>query len=69
MSIEFYAIVLPICVMPAFLVTLTELNKWSEGEKRKSNVVDFNKFVKRKKLGDAVDSDIAELIDVDRLAA
>ena len=33
------------------------------------NVIDFDKFVKRKEEGDAVDHDIAKLLDIDTYAA
>ncbi len=69
MSIEFYVLVIPFCVIPVCLVSLDYLNKHAEIEKRKLNVIDFDKFVKRKEEGDAVDSDIAELLDIDKIAA
>ncbi len=69
MPVEYLAIILPCCTIPVLLVSINEFNKMAEIEKRKSNVVDFNKFVKYKKEGDEVDSDIAELIDSENLAA
>ncbi len=69
MSIEFYILVIPFCVIPVFLVSLDYLNKSAEIKKRKFNVIDFDKFVKHKEEGDAVDSDIAKLLDVYKIAA
>ena len=69
MSVEFYVLVIPFCVIPVFLVSLDYLNKSAELEKKKRNVIDFDKFVKRKEEGDAVDSDIAVLLDIDKIAA
>ena len=69
MSIEFYVLVIPFCVIPVFLVSLDYLNKSTELKRRNSNVIDFDKFVKRKEEGDAVDSDIAQLLDIDKIAA
>ncbi len=69
MPVEFYILVLPFCVIPVFLVTLDYLNKSAELKQKNYNVVDFDKFVKRKEEGDAVDSDIAKLLDIDTIAA
>tara|TARA_B100000965_G_C18947334_1_gene479920 strand:+ start:129 stop:338 length:210 start_codon:yes stop_codon:yes gene_type:complete len=69
MPVEFYILVIPFCVIPVFLVSLDYLNKSAELEKKKRNVIDFDKFVKRKEEGDAVDSDIAVLLDIDKIAA
>ena len=69
MTVEFYILVIPFCVIPVFLVSLNYLNKSAEQERRKSNVIDFDKFIKRKEEGDAVDSDIAKLLDLDKIAA
>ena len=69
MSFEFYLIVIPFCVMPVFLVSLDYLNRNADLKRRNSNIIDFDKYVKRKEEGDAVDHDIAELIDIDRIAA
>ena len=69
MPFEFYLIVLPFCAIPVFLVSIDYLNKISELEKRKRNVIDFDKFIKHKEEGDAVDSAIAELLDIDKIAA
>jgi len=69
MPVEFYILVLPFCVIPVILVSLDYLNKSAELKKKNYNVIDFDKFVKRKEGGDAVDSDIAELLNIDRIAA
>ena len=69
MPLEFYFLVIPFCAIPVFLVSLDYLNKSAEFERRKDNVIDFDKFVKRKKEGDAVDSDIANLLDSHKMAA
>ena len=69
MTVEFYILVIPFCVIPVFLVSLNYLNKSAELKRKSYNVIDFDKFVKRKEEGDAVDSDIAKLIDIDKIAA
>tara|TARA_B100000965_G_C19547666_1_gene738638 strand:+ start:317 stop:526 length:210 start_codon:yes stop_codon:yes gene_type:complete len=69
MQLEFYILVIPFCAIPVFLVSLDYLNKTAELERRKRNVIDFDKFIKHKEEGDAVDSAIAELLDVDKIAA
>ena len=69
MTVEFYILVIPFCVIPVFLVSLNYLNKSAEQERRKSNVIDFDKFIKRKEEGDEVDSDIAQLLDINKIAA
>ena len=69
MSVEFYILVIPFCVIPVFLVSLDYLNKSNELKKKNYNIIDFDKFVKRKEEGDAVDSDIAHLLDIDKIAA
>ena len=69
MQIEFYILVIPFCAIPVFLVSIDYLNKTAELERRKRNVIDFDKFIKHKEEGDAVDSAIAELLDVDKIAA
>ena len=69
MPVEFYILVIPFCAIPVFLVSIDYLNKISELEKRKRNVIDFDKFIKHKEEGDAVDSAIAELLDIDKIAA
>ena len=69
MPVEFYILVIPFCVIPVFLVSLDYLNKSAELKRKSSCIIDFDKFVKRKKEGDVVDSDIAKLLDIDKLAA
>ncbi len=69
MSVEFYILVIPFCVIPVLLVSLDYLNKSAELKRKKHNVIDFDLFVKRKEEGDAVDSDIAQLLDIDKVAA
>tara|TARA_Y100001968_G_C18687734_1_gene405451 strand:+ start:61 stop:270 length:210 start_codon:yes stop_codon:yes gene_type:complete len=69
MPFEFYVLVIPFCAIPVFLVSLDYLNKSAELETRKRNVIDFDKFIKYKEEGDAIDSDIAELLDFDKIAA
>ena len=69
MSIEFYILVIPFCVVPVFLVSIDYLNKSAELKRRTQNVIDFDKFVKYKEDGDAVDHDIAELLDINKIAA
>ena len=69
MSIEFYVLVIPFCAIPVFLVSLDYLNKSAEIERRKQNIIEFDKFIKHKEEGDAVDSAIAELLDLDKIAA
>jgi len=69
MSFEFYILVIPFCVIPVFLVSIDYLNKSYELQRKRSNIIDFDKFLKRKEEGDAVDSDIAKLLDIDKIAA
>tara|TARA_B100000700_G_scaffold69433_1_gene77001 strand:- start:884 stop:1093 length:210 start_codon:yes stop_codon:yes gene_type:complete len=69
MSVEFYVLVIPFCAIPVFLVSLDYLNKNAEIERRKQNIIEFDKFIKHKEEGDAVDSAIAELLDLDQIAA
>ena len=69
MLVEFYILVIPFCVIPVFLVSLDYLNKSAELKRSNYNVIDFDKFVKRKEEGDDVDSDIAKLLDIDKIAA
>ena len=69
MPVEFYILVIPFCVIPVFLVSLDYFNRTAELKKKNYNVIDFDKFVKRKEEGDAVDSDIAKLLDIDKIAA
>jgi len=69
MTVEFYTLVIPFCVIPIFLVSLDYLNKSAELKRKNYNLIDFDKFVKRKEEGDAVDSDIAKLLDFKKIAA
>ena len=69
MPVEFYILVIPFCVIPVFLVSLDYFNRTAELKKKNYNVIDFDKFVKRKEEGDAVDSDIAKLLAIDKIAA
>ena len=69
MPFEFYILIIPFCVIPVFLVSIDYLNRSAELKRRNYNVIDFDKFVKRKEEGDAVDNDIAILLDIDKLDA
>ena len=69
MPFEFYILVIPFCVIPVFLVSLDYLNKSAELKLKSYHVIDFDKFVKRKQEGDAVDSDIAQLLDINKNVA
>ena len=69
MPVEFYILVIPFCVIPVFLVSLEYFNKSSELKRKNYNVIDFDKFLKRKEEGDVVDSDIAKLLDINKSVA
>ena len=69
MPLEFYILVIPFCVIPVCLVSIDYLNKSAAIERRKRNIIEFDKFIKDKKEGDSVDSAIAKLLDFDRIAA
>ena len=69
MPFEFYVLMIPFCAIPVFLVSIDYLNKSAEIKRRQLNVIDFDKFLQRKEEGDAVDTDIAELLDLDKIAA
>ena len=69
MPVEFYILVIPFCIIPVFLVSLDYLNKSAELKRKNLNIIDFDKFVKRKEEGDAVDHDIAKLLDINTYAA
>jgi len=69
MPVEFYILIIPFCVIPVFLVSVDYLNKSANLRRKNYNVIDFDKFVKRKKEGDDVDSDIAKLLDIDKIVA
>ena len=69
MPVEFCIVVIPFCIIPVFLVSLNYLNQSAELKRKSYNVIDFDKFVKRKEKGDAVDIDIAKLLDMSKIAA
>ena len=69
MPVEFYFLVIPFCTIPVFLVSLDYLNQSAEIKRKKSNIIDFDKFVQSKKQGDTVDIDIAQLLDDNKMAA
>ncbi len=69
MSLELYVLVIPFCVIPVVLVSLDYLNKSAELTRKNYNVIEFDQFVQHKEQGDAVDSDIAKLLDIDKIAA
>ena len=69
MPVDFYILMIPFCIIPVFLVSLDHFNKTADLKRRSINAIDFDKFVKRKEEGDAVDHDIAELLDIDKIAA
>ena len=69
MSVEFYVLVIPFCTIPVFLVSLDYLNKSAEIDRRKQNIIDLDKYIRNKEEGDAIDSDIAELLDMDKIVA
>ena len=69
MPFEAYVLVIPFCAIPVFLVSIDYLNKSAELEKKKHNIIEFDKFIKHKEKGDVVDSAIAELLDIEKIAA
>tara|TARA_B100001029_G_C14960515_1_gene394153 strand:- start:391 stop:600 length:210 start_codon:yes stop_codon:yes gene_type:complete len=69
MPVEFYILMIPFCTIPVFLVSIDYLNKSADLEKSKRNVIEFDKFIKHKEEGDAIDSDIAELLAIDKMVA
>ena len=69
MPVEFYILIIPFCAIPVFLVSIDYLNKSAELDKRKTNVIDFDKFIKNKEAGDAIDGDIAQLLDINKKIA
>ena len=69
MPFELYILVIPFCVIPVFLVSLDYFNRSAELKRRNLNVIDFDRFVQRKEEGDAVDHDIAKLLDIEKYAA
>ena len=56
MLVEFYILVIPFCVIPVFLVSLDYLNRSAALKRKSYNVIEFDKFVKRKEEGDDVDT-------------
>ena len=69
MPLDFYALVIPFCTIPAFLVSLDYLNRNDKIDRKKQNIIDFDKYIKNKEEGDAIDADIAELLDIDKIVA
>ena len=69
MPVEVYFLVIPFCTIPVFLVSLDYLNKNALLERKSVNVIDFDKYIKSKEKGDAVDNAIAELINIDKIVA
>ena len=69
MALDFYILVIPFCVIPVFLVSLDYLSRSAEIKRKNCNIIDFDKFIQRKEEGDVVDSDIAELLDIEKIAA
>ena len=69
MPVEVYFLVIPFCTIPVFLVSLDYLNKNALLERKSGNVIDFDKYIKSKEKGDAVDNAIAELINIDKIVA
>ena len=69
MNFEFYALVIPFCTIPVFLVSLDYFNKSAEFDRRRVNVIEFDKFIKNKQAGDVVDIDIAKLLDIEKIVA
>tara|TARA_B100001250_G_C19278801_1_gene562397 strand:- start:10 stop:219 length:210 start_codon:yes stop_codon:yes gene_type:complete len=69
MPVEFYFVVIPFCSIPVFLVSIDYLNKNAEHQRKQRNIIEFDKFIQYKEKGDAVDSAIAELLDVEKIAA
>ena len=60
---------IPFCAIPVFLVSIDYFNKSAELERKKSNIIELDKFIKYKEDGDAVDIAIAELLNIDKMAA
>ena len=57
---------LPFAIIPTFLVILDYLSK---EEKKEPIVIDYMQYVKGKEKGDMVDRSIAQLLDIERIAA
>ena len=69
MSIEFYITLVPLCVLPLFLVSLNNWNKNSEFKRKSYIVIDFDKLIRSKREGDAIDNYIAKLLEIDKVTA
>ena len=69
MPVELYVLAIPFCAIPVFLVSLDYFNKSAEFERKKRNVINLDQFIQRKVDGDAVDTDIAHLLYLDKIAA
>ncbi len=69
MPFEYYILIIPFCTIPVFLVSIDYLNKNAEIERKKHNVIDFDNFIRRQEEGDEIDSDIAELLDINKIAS
>ena len=69
MPVDFYLLVLPFCVIPVFLVSIDYYNKSAEQRRKRSTILEFDKFLKLKEAGDAIDNDIAELLDIEKIVA
>ncbi len=57
---------LPFAIIPTFLVILDYLSK---NEKKEPIVIDYMEYVKSKEKGDVVDRSIAQLLDIETIAA
>ena len=57
---------LPFAIIPTFLVIIDYLSK---NEKKEPIVIDYMEYVKSKEKGDVVDRSIAQLLDIERIAA
>ena len=69
MPLDLYVLVIPFCAIPVLLVTLDYFNKSAELNRKKLNIIEFDKFIKQKEEGDAVDNAIAKLLDINKIAA
>ena len=57
---------LPFAIIPTFLVILDYLNK---NDQKETIVIDYMEYVKSKGKGDVVDRSIAQLLDIEKIAA
>ena len=69
MSSDFFAIALPFTIIPVVLVSIDFFNKSTRTANREKNIIDYMDYVKRKGKGDVVDRSIAQLLDIDKIAA